>query len=102
PSCLKVWKKISGLSPDTFVPRKNIKKLVLKPKSSREDSPLSVIDTTRVKLHSLGEDDDLPVTSSPFPPSPPSSQDISPMRISTIPEGVEESGKVADDRVNTQ
>ena len=26
----------SGLSPDTFVPRKNIKKLVLKPKSGRE------------------------------------------------------------------
>lgn len=26
----------SGLSPDTFVPRKNIKKLVLKPKSGKE------------------------------------------------------------------
>ncbi|XP_078371007.1 nuclear pore complex protein Nup98-Nup96-like isoform X3 [Oculina patagonica] len=91
----------SGLSPDTFVPRKNIKKLVLKPKSGREDSPLSTVDTTRVKLHSLEGDDDLAVTSSPFPPSPPPSQGTSPMRSSTVAVENEDSGKAADDRVNT-
>lgn len=61
---------------------------------------MSVVDTTRVKLHSLEGDEDLPVMSSPFPPSPPSSQHTSPVRSSTVPEG-ERSEKTADDRVNT-
>lgn len=61
---------------------------------------MSVVDTTRVKLHTLVGDDDLPVTSSPFPPSPPSSQHTSPVRGSTVPER-EESGKDADDGANT-
>lgn len=70
--------------------------------SSFQDSPLPAVDTTRVKLHSLEGDDDLPVTlSSPFPPSPPPSQDTSPMRSSPTPRAVQESGKAADERANT-
>ena len=61
---------------------------------------MSLVDTTRVKLHSLEEDDDLPVTSSPFPPSPPSSHHASPVRSSTVP-AEEGRSKDADDRVNT-
>ncbi|XP_022797911.1 nuclear pore complex protein Nup98-Nup96-like [Stylophora pistillata] len=91
----------SGLSPDTFVPRKNIKKLVLKTKSNKEDSPLSVVDTTRVKLSTLEGDDSLPATSSPFPPSPPPSQDVSPMRMSATPAGLYSSERASDGRVNT-
>lgn len=48
---------------------------------------MSVVDTTRVKLHTLEGDDDLSVTSSPFPPSPPSSQHTSPPRSSTVSKG---------------
>ncbi|XP_027054850.1 nuclear pore complex protein Nup98-Nup96-like isoform X1 [Pocillopora damicornis] len=91
----------SGLSPDTFVPRKNIKKLVLKTKSSKEDSPLSVVDTTRVKLSTLEGDDSLPATRSPLPPSPPPSQDMSPMRLSATPAGLQSGERSSDDRVST-
>ena len=70
--------------------------------SSFQDSPLPVVDTTRVKLHSLEGDDDLPATlSSPFPPSPPPSQDTSPMRTSPTPHAVQERGKAADEAANT-
>lgn len=70
--------------------------------SSFQDSPLPAVDTTRVKLHSLEGDEDLPATlSSPFPPSPPPSQDTSPMRSSPTPHVVQERGKVADEPANT-
>jgi len=69
---------------------------------SFQDSPLPAVDTTRVKLHSLEGDDDLPATlSSPFPPSPPPSQDMSPMRSSPTPHAVLERGKAADEPANT-
>lgn len=42
----------SGLSPDTFVPRKNIKKLVLKPKSSREVGTGSLKNVLYFSVHS--------------------------------------------------
>ena len=61
---------------------------------------MSVVDTTRVKLHSLERDDDLSVTSSTFPPSPPSSQQTSPLRSSTV-SNKEGDGKDVVDRVNT-
>lgn len=67
---------------------------------SLQDSSMSVVDTTRVKLHSLEGDDDRSVTSSTFPPSPPSSQHMSPLRSSTV-SNREGDGKDADDRVNT-
>lgn len=59
---------------------------------------MSIVDTTRVKFHSLVEGDDLPVTSSPFPPSPPSSQNSSPVRSALA---VDVAAKAADDRINT-
>lgn len=58
---------------------------------------MSVVDTTRVKLHSLDGDDDLPVRSSPYPPSPPPSQGTTPVRGSTIPVALDDT----DDRANT-
>lgn len=61
-----------------------------------------MVDTTRVKLHSLEGDEDLPVTlSSPFPPSPPPSKDTSPMRSSPTPLAVQERVKAADVRADT-
>ena len=60
---------------------------------------MSIVDTTRVKFHSLGEGDDLPITSSPFPPSPPSSQTTSPVRNTLAVE--EGAAKAVDDRINT-
>ena len=60
---------------------------------------MSIVDTTRVKFHSLGEGDDLPITSSPFLPSPPSSQNTSPVRNTLVVE--EGAAKAADDRINT-
>ena len=64
-----------------------------------QDSSMSVVDTTRVKLHSLEGDDDRSVRSSTFPPSPPSSQHMSPSGSSTV-SNREGDGKDADDRVN--
>ena len=67
-----------------------------------QDSPLPAVDTTRVKLHSLEGDEDLPVTlSSSFPPSPPPSQDTSPMRSSPTPRAVQEHGKAVDAPIDT-
>ena len=60
---------------------------------------MSIVDTTRVKFHSLGEGDDLPITSSPFPPSPPSSQTTSPVRNTLALE--EGAAKAVDDRIKT-
>lgn len=61
-----------------------------------------MVDTTRVKLHSLEGDEDLPVTlSSPFPPSPPPSKDASPMRSSPTPRVVQERVKAADVHADT-
>ncbi|XP_067040500.1 nuclear pore complex protein Nup98-Nup96-like isoform X1 [Acropora muricata] len=90
----------SGLSPGTFVPRKNIKKLVIKSKSVTEESPISVIDTTRVKLHPLEGEDDVSVASIPLPLSPPSSQHTSPIMSSTVSKGVI-SREEPDSRANT-
>lgn len=78
----------SGLSPDTFVPRKNIKKLVIKSKSVTEELPVSAIDTTRVKIHTLEGDDDVIATSTTLPPSPQSSQYTSPIMTSTVSKSV--------------
>ena len=61
-----------------------------------------MVDTTRVKLHSLEGDEDLPVTlSSPFPPSPPPSKDTSPMRSSPTPRAVQERVKAAAVQADT-
>ncbi|XP_015778613.1 PREDICTED: nuclear pore complex protein Nup98-Nup96-like, partial [Acropora digitifera] len=90
----------SGLSSGTFVPRKNIKKLVIKSKSVTEDSPISVIHTTRVKLHTLEGEDDVSVASIALPPSPPSSQHTSPIMSSTVSKVVI-SREEPDSRANT-
>ena len=66
-----------------------------------QDSPLSVVDTTRVKLSTLEGDDSLPATRSPLPPSPPPSQDMSPMRLSATPAGLQSGERSSDDRVST-
>ena len=66
-----------------------------------QDSPLSVVDTTRVKLSTLEGDDSLPATRSPLPPSPPPSQDMSPTRLSATPAGLQSGERSFDDRVST-
>ena len=67
-----------------------------------QDSPLPAVDTTRVKLHSMEGDEELPATvSSPYPPSPPPSQDASPMRSSPTPYAAQERGKAADALADT-
>ena len=60
-----------------------------------------MVDTTRVKLSTLEGDDSLPATRSPLPPSPPPSQDMSPMRLSATPAGLQSGERSSDDRVST-
>ena len=70
--------------------------------TSFQDSPLPMVDTTRVKLHAMEGDEELPVTlSSPYPPSPPPSQDTSPMRSSPTPHAVQKRDKAADALLDT-
>ncbi|XP_027054853.1 nuclear pore complex protein Nup98-Nup96-like isoform X3 [Pocillopora damicornis] len=54
-----------------------------------------------VKLSTLEGDDSLPATRSPLPPSPPPSQDMSPMRLSATPAGLQSGERSSDDRVST-
>ncbi|KAK2556110.1 Nuclear pore complex protein Nup98-Nup96 [Acropora cervicornis] len=77
----------SGLSPGTFVPRKNIKKLVIKSKSVTE-------------LHAVEGEDDVSVASIALPLSPPSSQHTSPIMSSTVSKAVI-SRDEPDSRANT-
>ena len=60
-----------------------------------------MVDTTRVKLSTLEGDDSLPATRSPLPPSPPPSQDMSPMRLFATPAGLQSGERSSDDRVST-
>lgn len=87
---------------NVFVKQIKLKKKTKYLVTSFQDSPLPAVDTTRVKLHPMEGDDELPVTlSSTYPPSPPPSQDTSPMRSSPTPHVVKEHGKSADALVDT-